>query len=586
MPANLKKIPPRTTNAKQLAQARGGRCLGCSSTKSPRAKLVWRCAKGHTWEARADSVQRGTWCPQCSRDRQKNTIDEMRLIAKRRGGECLSRTYVNTHSKLKWKCTSGHIFEATSSHVKQGEWCRQCGVQSAAKQKRLPMSEIVRIAESRNGRCLSNTYSPNAKLKWQCDKGHVWEALIHSVKRGSWCPICGHRRSGRKPLSLEEMRQIAASHGGTCLSTKYTNTDTKLQWRCRNGHTWWALPSSVKKNHWCARCAGMHRLSLRHAQRLARERGGKCLSRRYGSSHSKLKWQCVSGHIWHATYSNVAWGRWCRECSLGIGERICRAYFEQMFGHKFPKSRPHWLINREKFQMELDGYSRHLGLAFEHQGRQHQVMVDAFQTVAQFNKRKRDDRFKRMLCKRHGVTLIEVLQIPDSLPVDEIQHFVLKQCRNMSIELKRRAERATVSLLEAYAPRGREWLRAIREAARMNGGTCLSSSYLGQKFPLRFRCSEGHEWATLPHLVLKGHWCQKCAAARRGRARRLTLKEMQKLAASKGGRCLSKTYLNANTNLLWECAEKHRWRAIPNSVKRGSWCPMCWINRRRNREKR
>jgi hypothetical protein len=173
------------------------------------------------------------------------------------------------------------------------------------------------------------------------------------------------------------------------------------------------------------------------------------------------------------------------------------------------------------------------------------------------------------------VTLIEVPQIPDSLPVDKVQHFILNQCRNMSIKLQLRAERTKVSLLEAYAPSYRERLRAIREAAQTNGGTCLSPSYLGLKIPLRFRCSEGHEWAALPYVVLKGHWCQKCAAAGRGRARRLTLQEMHKLAASKGGRCLSETYLNANSHLLWECGKKHRWRAIPNSIKRGSWCAIC-----------
>lgn len=504
----------------------------------------------------------------------------MRQLAARNGGKCLSRLYANAHTKLRWKCNAGHIFEATPSHVKHGCWCRQCGIQRRGMAMRLRTSEIKDIAESRNGRCLSDTYDPKAKLKWQCDQGHVWHATIHSVKGGSWCPVCGHRRSGRKPLSIEQMRMLAASHGGACLSSSYANTDTKLEWRCKNGHVWWALPSSVKKGHWCAKCAGVRRLSLAHARRLARERGGKCLSARYHAGHRRLRWQCAEGHTWYATYSNVAWGRWCRECSLGIGERICRAYFEQMFRHKFAKSRPRWLINREGFQMELDGYSKRLGLAFEHQGEQHRRRIAAFQTPAQFNKRRRDDRRKRVLCKRHNVALIELPQIPDSLPLDKVQNFILERCRGVGLQLSRSARNAKVSLLEAYSPSTRERLRAVRDAARTNRGACLSPSYLGVNIPLRFRCAEGHEWETIPYVVLTGHWCPECAAARRGRARRLTLQEMRKIAATKGGRCLSKTYVNANTHLHWECGKKHRWRAIPNSIKRGSWCAICSRNGR------
>jgi len=240
---------PDNVDPIQLAQSRGGSCLSLitSSAQPSRQNLVWMCAQGHTWKARFDSVRRGTWCPQCNRNVQKSTIDEMRSIAAKRGGECLSGTYVNAHTKLKWKCASGHIFEVTPSHVKHGRWCRQCGIQSVAKQKRLSMSEIVKIAKSHNGQCLSDTYTPNAKLKWQCDKAHIWEAFVHNVKRGSWCPICGHRRSGRHPLSLGEMRRLAASHGGACLSTVYTNTDMRLLWRCKKGHVWWATPSPIKK---------------------------------------------------------------------------------------------------------------------------------------------------------------------------------------------------------------------------------------------------------------------------------------------------------------------------------------------------
>ena len=53
------------------------------------------------------------------------------------------------------------------------------------------------------------------------------------------------------------------------------------------------------------------------------------------------------------------------------------------------------------------------------------------------------------------------------------------------------------------------------------------------------------------------------------------LKAMKDLAKKRGGFCLSQQYLNARTKLKWKCREGHVWKAIPDSIKRGSWCPKC-----------
>jgi len=566
---------------KKIAQSRGGDCLGASHTNSSRKKFLWRCAEGHTWEALADSVKRGTWCPICSRNKQKKTIDEMRGLAKQRDGECLSQVYVNAHTKLKWKCKNGHIFKSTPSKVKQGRWCRECGNRRAAFNRRISMKKIQMIAKSRNGKCLSDSYDPGKHLKWQCEFGHIWEASIYNIKPGSWCPICGYGKGGRKSLSIEEMRDIAASRGGKCLSARYNNVDSKLKWKCENGHVWMARPASIKKGHWCPDCAGVKKLDIEQVQKIACERGGRCVSTKYFSNHQKLKWQCAEGHTWNATYANIAWGGWCPECSSGLGERICQAHFEQMFGKKFPKSRPSWLINQDGYQMELDGYCKELALAFEHQGIHHFQQIDYFHSSeAQFHKRQRDDSQKRFLCKKNNVTLIEVPQIPESLKLPIVKKYILKQCKEVGYEIPVNAEHVNLTLNTAYSPNTHEKIKLIREVASTHGGTCLSSAYFGMKVKLRFRCKNSHEWETTPDVILKGHWCPKCSSLKRGFIRRLTIGEMHQLAKERGGRCLSQTYVNANTHLLWECSKGHQWRAIPNSIKRGSWCLVCSRDRR------
>jgi len=572
---------------RQLARARGGTCLREVRSDSRHRKYRWRCQKGHTWDARAHDIRRGTWCPQCSRNNFKCTIEEMRALAARRGGHCVSRLYVNAHTKLIWRCGQGHVFAATPSHVKHGRWCANCGWVRASRQRRLSMKEIRTLAASRGGICLSCEYAPSQKLRWQCLEGHTWDANVHSVKAGCWCPICGHTTGGRKRrLTMEEMRSLAKAQGGKCLSKRYDGVDSKLRWECANGHTWFAIPSSVKKGHWCPYCAGRGPLTLQDAQKVARERGGACLSRRFVGSDRKYRWRCAEGHMWTATYSNVAWGRWCPECSAGLGERICRAHFEHLFAVRFPKSRPTWLVNSDGFQMELDGYCARRHLAFEHQGLHHyRHLRGYYYSRDQFKKRKRDDQRKRLLCRRNGITLLAIPQIPDLLPVSQVQRYILTQCSRRGIRPHAPAMRSPVKLRGAYAPSAGERLRLIREIAAARGGRCLSRVYLGSTEKLRFCCSAGHEWETIPFVILKGHWCPICAAAARGLGRRLTMANMRSLAGSRGGRSLSRQYVNAHTHLVWQCSKGHQWKAIPNSVKRGSWCPLC-ANERKGRHRR
>ena len=98
-------------------------------------------------------------------------------------------------------------------------------------------------------------------------------------------------------LTIEEMQKIAKSHNGKCLSKKYVNTYTKLKWQCAEGHTWKTIPQSVKyAGHWCPKCPKSFTLTIDEMNKVAKKHNGKCLSRTYVNSQIKLKWQCEEGH--------------------------------------------------------------------------------------------------------------------------------------------------------------------------------------------------------------------------------------------------------------------------------------------------
>lgn len=60
---------------------------------------------------------------------------------------------------------------------------------------------------------------------------------------------------GRPKLTLEEMQKLAEERGGKCLSTEYEGIYVPLIWQCKEGHIWEATPNSIKNGHWCPVCA-------------------------------------------------------------------------------------------------------------------------------------------------------------------------------------------------------------------------------------------------------------------------------------------------------------------------------------------
>ena len=67
--------------------------------------------------------------------------------------------------------------------------------------KKSTIEEMKIMAHKKWGKCLSEKYvNNNTKLKWQCEKGHVWDSIPHGIKKGQWCPVCG----GTLKLTIED----------------------------------------------------------------------------------------------------------------------------------------------------------------------------------------------------------------------------------------------------------------------------------------------------------------------------------------------------------------------------------------------
>jgi hypothetical protein len=298
---------------KEVAEERGGKLLS-DTYYTMHDSLEWQCGEGHeSWTATAASiVYGGTWCPRCA-GTVRGTIEELRELARARGGECLSEEYVNTQTHVIWRCGDGHIWNALPLNVKRGTWCPTCNGSSTARSQ--PMLERFKATVSeKGGRVLDDARTSKSKVQVECAEGHNWTTTPESiVYSGSWCRTCSNDAVRRK--FDEKLRAMVESKGGT-VEGRYATYSSRMTFTCDAGHSWTSAAATVLGGSWCRQCRSEEIASTfaeRFSKHVAR-RGGR-VSGRYVNAKTRIEVVCANGHVWRALPDSVlTLNAWCLDC--------------------------------------------------------------------------------------------------------------------------------------------------------------------------------------------------------------------------------------------------------------------------------
>jgi hypothetical protein len=236
---------------------------------------------------------------------------------------------------------------------------------------------------------------------------------------------------------------------------------------------------------------------------------------------------------------------------------------------KFPPAYPKWLRSPTGAQLQLDGYCESLKLAVEHHGAYHYKIDRHYsKTKTQLAKRKKVDRYKAKLCRENGVTLIVIPELPTMTPLPNLEALIEKKCRKAEVAIPPGRLKGPPNLRDAYSPK---FFAELLEIVSERGGEMLSTGYMGTQSRYELQCEHGHPpWKAAGFSLKRGSWCPTCS-----RRTGISITEFQELAKSHGGRCLSKKYTSAMTDLHMECSEGHRWWGRPGHLRKGAWCKSC-----------
>jgi len=332
-----------------------------------------------------------------------NTIEDCYRLASLQDGYCLSNKYINSHTKYKWRCSLGHIWEAQYGNIYMGQWCPVC---DDCKQRNT-IEDCYRLAKERDGYFIDTEYKNNTtKYKWKCKENHIWEANYNSILQGRWCPYC----SGHPILSIIDCKKLAIKNGGLCLSETYIDAHTKYEWECQNGHRWMAIYNNIQQGKWCPKCSNeKSRCTDEECHSLAEIHDGYFLSSKYVGTQIKYKWKCKNGHIWAATHCSIKRGTWCPKCAKGKRQREIIDIIERILNDKAESeySGLSWYRNPKPGRLfRMDFWFEKYKFGGEYDGEQHFQPVcfggmTKKEAQKNFKNQKKRDKLKNKLIAAH-----------------------------------------------------------------------------------------------------------------------------------------------------------------------------------------
>ena len=222
-------------------------------------KVIWRCKKGHEWEAVVKSrTINKTGCPYCSHNKVLAGFNDLATLLPDIAAEWSDRNYpllptqvtVFANRKAWWKCKDcGREWNTLISTRSGGSKCPYCSgyifskgfndlqtthpeIASEWSEKNLPLKPDEVNAKSRKN------------VWWKCRKcGNEWKSVVNARVKGTVCPVCAEREvlAGYNDLATTDSQLLSEwdYEQNKLKPTEVSRTSAKRAWwKCRHGHSW------------------------------------------------------------------------------------------------------------------------------------------------------------------------------------------------------------------------------------------------------------------------------------------------------------------------------------------------------------
>ena len=269
--------------------------VGFSST----TKIWWKCKNNHSYYASIGSRTRdkGTGCPICANQKLLKGYNDLKSrfpkIAEDWDNEKnypikSDDIFPGTNKKYWWKCSNGHSYyksPASRTNLKTG--CPICANKEVLKGYNDIATTNPKILDKWNYEKNNElgiypdsvTKVSGKKVWWKCDKGHSFQAPVHSIDQGMYCPICREeliKKGGLIPLDEKYIKRLKFSDDIKSLALDspdiakewdydknypikpenvVSRSSKKFWWKCSKcGYEWETTPLVRTSGRGCKKC--------------------------------------------------------------------------------------------------------------------------------------------------------------------------------------------------------------------------------------------------------------------------------------------------------------------------------------------
>lgn len=310
-------------------------------------RVHWICSKNpnHKWEALLNSRSNGTGCPYCA---GKLVLKEESFGALHpelmRGWEWNRNNELDINPfelskgsgiNVFWKCDNLEHpnWQASISDRVRGRGCPYCQNQKVCFENSLASinPKLAKEWDFEKNKILKPTgvtAGSGKKVWWKCKSGHSWNAVISSRNSGKDCPYCsGHKVS--KETSLAFLRPDLAQewcyekNGNLTPADISLGHDSKVWWKCEQGHIWDAVVYNRVKGSGCRFCVNQE---VAEENSLLVLRPDLVLDWDYEKNETSplevsvgsnriVSWKCSKcGHGWETSINARNKGNGCKAC--------------------------------------------------------------------------------------------------------------------------------------------------------------------------------------------------------------------------------------------------------------------------------
>lgn len=362
------------------------------------------CENNHIFETNFNYIVSGNWCKYCMQQNQRLSNEEIvNRISKKGGSVILSSliNYIDTHSIVDVICrTCNNMCKTSLSDIeRKKQWCLFC-------YHGINLKDVIQITRENKTLICNGICEKDKEMHFMCEKYHIFKSTPNKILNSNvLCSICIRPQKH----DIEYCKMLAHKHNGLCLSEIYTNNKTKLVWQCEFGHIWDAILKDIIRNHWCPYCGGTKKHTIEECHLIAKENNGFCLENEYINQRISMQWMCKDGHIFNKTFGKVLGGQWCKLCNgISKQQKLLYDILKDIFptlyiDYNFKGFE--WLKFKNGNSQELDIFvynkDKSFSLAIEYDGIQHFKPVKYFGGKRKFKKQQILDRIKEEKINDH-----------------------------------------------------------------------------------------------------------------------------------------------------------------------------------------